>query len=59
MIPRERRFKGLSLFIIFYLPIIDFMEKRGYMSFLGVLFLSLCFKAIKHTIKASVNDLKE
>jgi hypothetical protein len=24
-----------------------------------LLFLSLCFKAIKHTVKASVNDLKE
>jgi hypothetical protein len=35
MIPQERGLKGLSLFIIFYLPIIDFMEKRGYMSFLG------------------------
>jgi hypothetical protein len=23
-----------------------------------MLFLSLCFKAIKHTVKASVNDLK-
>jgi hypothetical protein len=35
MIPRERGLKGLSIFIIFYLPIIDFMEKSGYMSFLG------------------------
>jgi hypothetical protein len=34
-IARERGLKGLSLFVIFYLPIIDFMEKRGYMSFLG------------------------
>jgi hypothetical protein len=35
MIPRERGLKGISLFIIFYLPIIDFMDKRGYMRFLG------------------------
>jgi hypothetical protein len=25
----------------------------------NMLFLSLCFKAIKHTVKASVNDLKK
>jgi hypothetical protein len=35
MIPQERGLEGLSLLLYFYLPIIDFMEKRGYMSFLG------------------------
>jgi hypothetical protein len=35
MIPRERGIKGLSLFIIFYLAILDLIEKSGYMSFLG------------------------
>jgi hypothetical protein len=35
MIPREMGLKGISIFIIFYLPIIDFIEKSGYMRFLG------------------------
>jgi hypothetical protein len=35
MILRERGIKGLSHFIIFYLPIIVLIERRGYMSFLG------------------------
>jgi hypothetical protein len=29
MIPQERGLEGISLVIIIYLPIIDFMEKRG------------------------------
>jgi hypothetical protein len=35
MIPHERGQKGLSLFIISYLPILVLIEKSGYMSFLG------------------------
>jgi hypothetical protein len=35
MIPRERGIKGISIFIIFYLPILVLIEKSGYMSFLG------------------------
>jgi hypothetical protein len=46
MIPQERGIKGMSLFIIFYLPIIDFMEKRGCMSFLGGRPCVSCFHVI-------------
>jgi hypothetical protein len=46
MIPQERGLKGISIFIIFYLPIIDFMEKRGYMSFLGGRPCGSCFHVI-------------
>jgi hypothetical protein len=35
MIPQERGVNGLSIFIIFYLPILVLIEKSGYMSFLG------------------------
>jgi hypothetical protein len=35
MIPRERGLKGISIFIIFYLPIIVLIERSGYMSFMG------------------------
>jgi hypothetical protein len=35
MIPREGGLKGLSIFIIFYLPILVLIEKSGYMIFLG------------------------
>jgi hypothetical protein len=35
MIPRERGLEGLSIIIIIYLPINYFMEKSGYISFLG------------------------
>jgi hypothetical protein len=35
MISRERGLKGIILFIIFYLPIIDFMEKMGLHELLG------------------------
>jgi hypothetical protein len=35
MIPQERGLEGLSIYFIFYLPIIDFIEKRGYMNFLA------------------------
>jgi hypothetical protein len=31
----QRGLKGLSLFIIFYSPILDLIGKSGYMSFLG------------------------
>jgi hypothetical protein len=37
MNPEERGLKGLSLFIIFYLAILDLIEKSGYMSLLGEL----------------------
>jgi hypothetical protein len=35
MIPLERGLKGLSIFIIFYLPIFVLFEKSIYKSFLG------------------------
>jgi hypothetical protein len=43
MIPQERELKGINIFIIFYLPIISFMEKRGYMRFLGGRPCGSCF----------------
>jgi hypothetical protein len=46
MIPGKRGVKGISIFIIFYLPIIDFMEKRGYMSFLKGRPCGSCFHVI-------------
>jgi hypothetical protein len=49
MIPQERGLNGLSLFIIFYLPIIDFMEKMGYMSFFGGRPCGSCFHVIIST----------
>jgi hypothetical protein len=33
MIPRERGIKGIIIFIIFYSPMLEFIGKRGYMSF--------------------------
>jgi hypothetical protein len=35
MIPQERGLEGISIYFIFYLPIIVLMERSGYMSFLG------------------------
>jgi hypothetical protein len=46
MIPKDRELKGISLLIIFYLPIIDFMEKRGYMSFFRGKPCGTCFHVI-------------
>jgi hypothetical protein len=35
MIPQERRIKGISIFIIFYSPILVLVGKSGYMNLLG------------------------
>jgi hypothetical protein len=35
MIPQERGLEGLSIYFIFYLPIIVLMGRSGCMSFLG------------------------
>jgi hypothetical protein len=34
MVLVQRGLKGLSIFIIFYLPTLNLIEKSGYMSFL-------------------------
>jgi hypothetical protein len=34
MIPQERGIDGLSIYFIFYVPMIFLMERSGYMSFL-------------------------
>jgi hypothetical protein len=35
MIPQERGLEGISIYFIFYLPILVLMENISYMSFFG------------------------